>query len=304
MNSKQIMILLLVSFVADPGLLPAIASAATTNPTSNTANAEPLYKNPLHQAVVERNVKKVRDALAAGANVEQLERGLSPLMIAAQTGTVDVIQILLQNHADLDRRSSDDTKIWRGSTALVYAAAAGQEEVVKLLLSNHAKPDIANDAGITACFAAATAGSRGIAKIILEREKGTDFRSKDIARILQAYVVTGDAVSAEELLRDGASPNTEGAPLSLLQIAASAGDARMAKLLVEYNASINYRSTDGTTPLMAAVMGGNEEIVSLFIAHGADLLATSSDGKTAKDLAVEMNESKLVKLLSRDHPPK
>lgn len=70
--------------------------------------------------------------------------GWTPLHYAATGGHVDVIQLLLENHAYVDASSPN------GSTPLMMAAMYGNVESVQALLDAGADPNIKNDLGLTA----------------------------------------------------------------------------------------------------------------------------------------------------------
>jgi hypothetical protein len=69
--------------------------------------------------------------------------GWTPLHYAATNGHVDLIQLLLDNHAFVDAASPN------GSTPLMLAAQYGTPQAVKLLLDEGAEPLQKNEQGLT-----------------------------------------------------------------------------------------------------------------------------------------------------------
>jgi len=70
--------------------------------------------------------------------------GYTVLMWASIWGRIDIIELLLDNGADLNIKDGD------GNTALIWASICGQTDVVRLLLDRGAKMNIQNNSGNTA----------------------------------------------------------------------------------------------------------------------------------------------------------
>jgi len=68
-------------------------------------------------------------------------------------------------------------------------------------------------------------------------------------------------------------------------------DTALAKSLIEHGADINEKTYAGETPLVCAIIKGNEEIVSLLLKKGAYLNVISKAGKTALDYATDYWQS-------------
>ena len=66
----------------------------------------------------------------------RMERDLQPLHLAAWYGNVEMLQLLIDNGAELDAVNSD------GNTALHFAAFNGQVKVIKALINNKANTAI------------------------------------------------------------------------------------------------------------------------------------------------------------------
>ncbi|PKO35981.1 MAG: hypothetical protein CVU33_20800, partial [Betaproteobacteria bacterium HGW-Betaproteobacteria-6] len=83
-----------------------------------------------------------RRLIALDADVNK--PGWAPLHYAATHGHLDVMRLLLENHAYIDAESPN------GSTPLMMAAGYGTPEAVKLLLEEGADPMLKNQLGLTA----------------------------------------------------------------------------------------------------------------------------------------------------------
>ncbi|WP_394756954.1 ankyrin repeat domain-containing protein [Rhodoferax sp.] len=83
----------------------------------------------------------------------------SPLMLAAIKGLTDICQQLIRQGADVNKP---------GWTPLHYAATHGHLEVMNLLLENHAYIDAASPNGSTPLMMAASYGTPAALKLLLE----------------------------------------------------------------------------------------------------------------------------------------
>ena len=161
---------------------------------------------------------------------ETLERspqtGLTPLYWATINGHLELVQMLIDNSADVNAKCSAD-----GVTPLCIAAEKNNSELVKLLLDNNADVSRAraND-GLTPLHIAARNGGKEVAKLLLDNN---------------ADVNTSRA-------NDGITP---------LHTASQSGHIELVQLFLYNNADVNARCTDdGATPLYTAAYIGDTEV--------------------------------------------
>jgi ankyrin repeat protein len=130
----------LILAIREPSLKVASLLVDAPKVNLNAINAvgeSPLMLSALkgHLALSEKLVKK-------GADVNKT--GWTPLHYAASNGQVEVIKLLLENHAYIDAESPN------GSTPLMMASMYGNPQSVKLLLDEGADPLLKNQVGLTA----------------------------------------------------------------------------------------------------------------------------------------------------------
>lgn len=114
---------------------------------------------------------------------------------------------------------------------------------------------------------------------------------------LMMAAIKGDAAAAEQMIKKGADVNKTGwAPL---HYAASGGDARLVKLLIDNHAYIDAESPNGTTPLMMASMYGSTQAVKLLLAEGADASIKNKLGATALKFAQDGVRPDAISLLAQ-----
>ena len=127
--------------------------------------------NALVYASTYNNEEMVKFLLEKGADAntvceiknEHTDISPTPLMNAAYKGNTNIINILLENGADINYTTD------YGMTALMYAASFNQFEAAKVLLENNADTSITDEYGRTA----------------LDLAKSEDY--KDIVELIEKY---------------------------------------------------------------------------------------------------------------------
>jgi len=118
------------------------AEALVAWPKTKVEWRSPKDESPLMLASLKGNKELVRQLIARDAHVNKT--GWTPLHYAATGGQVEVIQILLDQHAYIDAESPNK------STPLMMAAMYGTPAAVRLLLDAGADPTLRNQLGMSA----------------------------------------------------------------------------------------------------------------------------------------------------------
>ncbi len=127
----------------------------------------------LHQASKLGDAIEVMNQINQGVEVNAqnlFAGGYTPLMLAAQGGHLDVVQLLIENGADVNARNL------AGVTALMEASRGGFDRIVELLLKNGAEVNVKIESkwgtrklnGTTALMLAATAGHLNIVSMLIK----------------------------------------------------------------------------------------------------------------------------------------
>ena len=197
------------------------------------------------------------------------------LFQACRLGRFDFAGQLLAGGAMVDVPKED------GCTPLHISCCANTPnhyECAKLLFNYRADINRKNKEGFTpmhvACFHAPEDDRKALCFHVLARYELTDVDARD---------------------REGKTP------LHVLSLASSSIDhssrAAMAKILLEFGASINLASLDGHTALFNACFHGNHELARTLIGWSADLHTQLPDGCTALHAACFRNQPTCVELL-------
>jgi len=188
--------------------------------------------------------------------------GYTALHAAAESGRPEMIPMLLDAGADINRATYDAT-----FTALHHALAKGHFDCAKILIDKGADLNLLNEGG---CF-------------------GTSLH----------YAVFKDSIEfVKLLLSKGADVNMiSGQGYSCLHTAVMGDQLEIVKTLLLAGADVNAADEEQLTPLHFAARDGAGEIALVLVKAGANLTARQNEGKTPKDLADFVNEQEMTAFL-------
>ncbi len=194
---------------------------------------ECLDSFPVDSACRHGAINCLRALIARGADVNTTApyRALTPLMLAADSGSAEMLSLLLESGAEVNQLSED------GNTALHFAAEFGSVEACRLLLLHGAKVSVADDHWLTPLHLAA------------------EHSFTDVMQLL---------------LNSGANPNAgQGIASTPLHKAAGAGQLEAIELLLANGADVGALDSAGETPLRLAARADRIEAVELLLNHKA-----------------------------------
>jgi ankyrin repeat protein len=157
-------------FIAVQEPSPKVAEVLIRWPKTNVEFRTAKDESPLMLAALKGQLDLARKLIERGADVNKT--GWTPLHYAATGGHLELINLLLENHAYIDAESPNKT------TPLMMAAQYGNAEAVKLLLEAGADASLRNQLGLSAIDFAAKAGRTDSAELIAAARRGQQPRGK------------------------------------------------------------------------------------------------------------------------------
>ena len=132
-------------------------------------------ETPLMMAALKGNTVFAKRQIARGADV--YKTGWTPLHYAATGGHVEMIKLLLENHAYIDTESPNKT------TPLMMAAQYGNAQSVKLLIEEGADITLKNDVGMAALDFSRLGESRASFDVLTEALKSADGAARAVLKL-------------------------------------------------------------------------------------------------------------------------
>ncbi len=227
---------------------------------------EGLNEAKLLKAIGAEDLKYVQHILEEGADVNMripdiddvlisADAGDSMLMYAVEKGNMELVQILLDNDADINARGSE------GRTALMIAAQFDSVDILNLLLERGANVNARDANGESALMYGMYGAPVDLAPVLAAPVDSDG----ETASILGADNGYADVVKL--LLEKGANVDARDCcQQTALMVAAGLGDVETVKILLEYGADITLKDSSGETALMQA--GDSTEIVQLLEQYG------------------------------------
>ena len=140
--------------------------------------------------------------------------GLTPLMTAVRTGSVEVVRALLEAGADVNAATVETR-----STPLMWAVAGQRRDLAHRLIERGADVHVSTAKGFTLLMMAARSGDIEMARTLLAAGAGVNAPSADGTHVLPFAIVLGQDEFAYFLLEQGADPNGAVAGVSALHAA-------------------------------------------------------------------------------------
>ncbi|MCD8488707.1 MAG: ankyrin repeat domain-containing protein [Desertifilum sp.] len=253
----------------------------------------------LIQSVIHGNLQEVQRLIESGKNVNcQDEWGDTPLIFAAIEGYLNIARVLIQAGAKVNLKNKE------GMTALMYAIEAGHSEIVGILLEAGADVNDQDNRGNSILMLGikevigVQKGSIEVVQMLFQAKANIHPRNKEDNSALKIAAGLGLTDIVRTLVENGADVKNS-------YILFSAIDGRnpdTVRFFIQAGADVhNIKLTDGSTPLMWAVLKGDTEIVKVLLQAGVDTEVKNNRGETALTIAIADDRKDIIDLLHQAH---
>lgn len=209
----------------------------------------------LHHCIRYGHFECARKLILEGAvaDVENV-KGVTPLILAAQNGTLELVKLLEQ------RGANESHVTLSGSTAALQAAHFGRLSVLRHLLNkNRQLLELANYHHTTPLMRASQEGHLEVVKFLCEM--GATVNRKN----MQA--------------------------MTALMLAAQRGNAKVCEYLIQEGADLNAMTQQASTSLVLACKRQHLKTVEVLVRAGAELFVKDARGRTARDIALHRHNN-------------
>lgn len=248
----------------------------------------------LHAAVRMNNFQGVATILARGFDPNsQDERGLTPILVAACLGLLEISQRLVGAGAKVNITS------FLGSTPLREAAAIGAVKLVQFLLESGADLELApHEHRDTPLITAAAKNHLEVVNLLLAAGANTRAQTNGGWSPLHYALFSKNKDMAIEILQHNPDVNSSTiVGLRPLHLAAIAGFPAICAQMLDLGAEMDATDDGGVTALRAAVQEGQLEVVKFLVENGSRTDVLAADRHSLCDMALIFGQEAVYQYL-------
>lgn len=235
------------------------------------ASTDSTLDDQLRLDIQKGDLAGIQATLDKGVSVNDANHyGMTPTMIAAQAGQLEILQFLISKGADINAYHHLEQ-----CTALGFAAEEFRPEVVSVLLKAGAK-----------LFFPEQITSNPMVKAVTRLPKDATEREHQLQVLRMLLDAGGDVNSVDD---KGRTP---------LMMAAETNNAEIVDLLLKNKADPNIKNQDGNTALHVAAQKGNHSIIQVLLLQGkTDPHILNKTDRTPLQVAVQNKQIDVVKII-------
>ncbi|MBE6463682.1 MAG: hypothetical protein E7005_08050 [Alphaproteobacteria bacterium] len=196
------------------------------------------------------DINEVKELIDMGADVNlNISSGKNVLSEASRMGYIEVVELLIENGADVNQKNDID-----GSSPLGLACINNYEDIAKLLISKKADVNHKDREGSPLIYASHH-GNKELVELLIKHGAKVNDKNKNGHSVLMSGV--------------------------------SSGNKEVVELLIKHGAKVDAKDDDGNTALINLLytIKKKEEIAECLVFHGADMNAKNARGQTAYEIA-------------------
>ena len=223
----------------------------------------------LHEAIVRGNIVEILAAVKQTDSAKNLNetdtQGNTAIMLAAQAGNSDIVNLLIKNKVQLDIQNK------KGQTALILAIDHQKTEVAELLIQAGANVLLADANELTPLKLAIAINNPALIQMLGKQAATKNLTAVQQFDLMAVCISMGQAQALDALIKIGLNPKTvTPEKMTLLMVVPMGYISQKKRLLQEKKA---------TTDLLKSY----NQMVDSLLAAGLDAKAKDADGLTALD---------------------
>ncbi len=251
------------------------------------------------------SVDTIKTLLESGFDPNFPIHGHTPLSLAMLYGRIQVVELLLSEHANPNALTTSGEAGPFGETPLQYAVQADDLRLAALLIRSGAEVNAKAPTGTTAIQSAVRAGHLDAIQLLAEHGADVNVRDAEGASPLDNTVWFGFLDTVAILLVHGArldEPETKTGATPINE-AAFKGDARIVRYLLRFHPDLGIPDKRNFTPLDNAIRMKQQDCAQLLLAAEPKERETAAFWGRTMEAAVERQETAVVEaVLARGGP--
>lgn len=248
-----------------------------------------------HKPVIEYLIKNGADMSACDID------GNSPLHMSCVPGKREVVECLLKAYPEKEKKREIENKNNLGQTPIIVASSTEGNDVVELLLENHANINAIDKRGFTSLLTASMYGFSKTVRFLIEREAKILLHLDNEGRTaLFIACKKGHLDTVNVLIKEGNTAIInlcDWHHKSPFYIACSEGRIQIVEVLIKNKANIDLCDENNKSPLHVACERSHDTIVQFLLENRAKMDTRDRHQNLPLHVACKVGNLKIVQLL-------
>uniref|UniRef100_T1IHG8 Uncharacterized protein n=1 Tax=Strigamia maritima TaxID=126957 RepID=T1IHG8_STRMM len=264
--------------------------------------AAEITKDTVHHPNEDVDIVRTLMELDGDINLMTKATNETAIHYAARAGNSDVLLEMTHHISANLLQTAMNKQAGNGWSPLLVASEQGHLEVVNILLQNHARVDVFDESGKAALHVAAEKGHRAVVDVLLQHKAFVNARSKVGITPLHLAAMNGynqlvtSLIESNGAMMDAFSLSKQ----TPLHMAAQNGQLQVCSTLLDLKADSNTTDELGQTPLHLAAENDHSDVVKLFLKHRPELVSmANSNGFTCAHIAAMKGSEAVIEELMR-----